>query len=819
MADLDSTGYTFTSSPTKQDTEKFEYTSFEYAADNPGYIAPGDYNAFVGTYWAVNGDTNFPAASEDNGKLVLKTTPENIIMPSFPYTAYGGYIDLSYPIYANQEQFTTIRTGYNTIYAQTSLGSKHSANLTSYVFDSTGDHVILLTCAGSKSVGYQYIRPTFYYSSSTKYFDKTMNKIVKVKLSTPYDLSTLKTSEVVQEYDFYKQAGWELTSSDNYRMRVSPDGRNLFLFPGDVYLPPGFPWSLNSAYIFSPGNFSISGSIIRMSMDSPFDITTLKWAQYSRNVPPITYNNSTSRYSRFYHYDIYTSCLHGYYFSPQTSADQTDSTGSYVAGEMYDYGKFPTDFQFSSDGRKVFILPPVMTEIYQYDLANPYDFTNEAGMTLKCKLNIPKTFFAAFDFMPSFDFNSDGTELYLCSAFNAADPNTPETHIMGGRLGQRGNYILKYNLSVPWELNSAVLTCYFDYQNLISADCLSAGYSATANANHMVTYVDATDDLYISSNPGSTSFAGAASFESRSLKDRIFKIKQINAGNGFVNYPKKTYMCYANVQNTSVTISPSTLSDFGPHVYEQGQAYSFYIQGQLNTMPISGGNTCIKVTGFDSSDDVTVMIKNIWWGPWDRPANANTIIISTENDITLNTKWTTYKLTRAYTTSAQIAAGRWANTTFLKTNGKNVTLVEDAKTTVTNRAIWKPNRKIDFSPNVAPPFTVTINPNILPTGNIYVQANSWFFFTCPFVFNNAFGYVRPDYYYSLGYNPTRYSGTIPLLSTFSPAAVGANTAMSVTQYLDIMGNSRYTKANTKVTFYFADSANTIATANIWVGFY
>ena len=36
MAELDATGFTFTSVPTKQETEIFEYVAFDYIKNNPG---------------------------------------------------------------------------------------------------------------------------------------------------------------------------------------------------------------------------------------------------------------------------------------------------------------------------------------------------------------------------------------------------------------------------------------------------------------------------------------------------------------------------------------------------------------------------------------------------------------------------------------------------------------------------------------------------------------------------------------------------------------------------------------------------------------
>lgn len=60
MAELDASGYTFTSQPTKEETEIFEYFGFDYTENNPGYVS-STFNAYIGIYWADNGDTNNPS--------------------------------------------------------------------------------------------------------------------------------------------------------------------------------------------------------------------------------------------------------------------------------------------------------------------------------------------------------------------------------------------------------------------------------------------------------------------------------------------------------------------------------------------------------------------------------------------------------------------------------------------------------------------------------------------------------------------------------------------------------------------------------------
>lgn len=56
MAELDATGFTFTSVPTKAETERFEYVEFDYIADNPGTVN-NVFVAAIGVYYNNDGDT------------------------------------------------------------------------------------------------------------------------------------------------------------------------------------------------------------------------------------------------------------------------------------------------------------------------------------------------------------------------------------------------------------------------------------------------------------------------------------------------------------------------------------------------------------------------------------------------------------------------------------------------------------------------------------------------------------------------------------------------------------------------------------------
>jgi hypothetical protein len=55
MAQLDSSGYTFTSQPTKKETERFEYAAFGYFDQNPGIVG-NTYKSYIGIYYDDAGD-------------------------------------------------------------------------------------------------------------------------------------------------------------------------------------------------------------------------------------------------------------------------------------------------------------------------------------------------------------------------------------------------------------------------------------------------------------------------------------------------------------------------------------------------------------------------------------------------------------------------------------------------------------------------------------------------------------------------------------------------------------------------------------------
>ncbi len=55
MAELDASGLTFTSQPTKAETERFEYVAFEYFDKNPGLVGDA-FKSYIGIYYNDDGD-------------------------------------------------------------------------------------------------------------------------------------------------------------------------------------------------------------------------------------------------------------------------------------------------------------------------------------------------------------------------------------------------------------------------------------------------------------------------------------------------------------------------------------------------------------------------------------------------------------------------------------------------------------------------------------------------------------------------------------------------------------------------------------------
>lgn len=55
MAELDASGLTFTSQPTKAETERFEYIAFDYIEKNPGIVG-NSFQSYIGIYYNDNGD-------------------------------------------------------------------------------------------------------------------------------------------------------------------------------------------------------------------------------------------------------------------------------------------------------------------------------------------------------------------------------------------------------------------------------------------------------------------------------------------------------------------------------------------------------------------------------------------------------------------------------------------------------------------------------------------------------------------------------------------------------------------------------------------
>lgn len=55
MAELDASGFTFTSQPTRAETERFEYVAFDYIEKNPGIVGNA-FKSFIGVYFSDLGE-------------------------------------------------------------------------------------------------------------------------------------------------------------------------------------------------------------------------------------------------------------------------------------------------------------------------------------------------------------------------------------------------------------------------------------------------------------------------------------------------------------------------------------------------------------------------------------------------------------------------------------------------------------------------------------------------------------------------------------------------------------------------------------------
>jgi hypothetical protein len=254
MAELDSSGYTFTSQPTKEETEKFEYVGFDYFGENPGYVG-GEFTSYTGIYFADDGATNNTALPEP-GTLVLEPTPEDIIIPfnpvgppvyKRPNYSFGGtfIIDNGYPEY-------TYRLSSNSIvFGTTTDGTFANSGNTLITYESDPDNTPFR--------GLVNFAPYVYTPS---------RKFKKYSLTSPYNLNTLQPFE--QEYATATQQ-WEIdgNGTQNNLVRIKPDGTKIYLYGNGLS-------TKNTAN--TNGVFSFSAlSIHEMDLLTPFDLNTIKY--------------------------------------------------------------------------------------------------------------------------------------------------------------------------------------------------------------------------------------------------------------------------------------------------------------------------------------------------------------------------------------------------------------------------------------------------------------------------------------------------------------------------------------------------------------
>jgi hypothetical protein len=79
MAQLDSTGLTFTSQPTKVETEVFEYAAFDYFDNNPAIVG-NTYQSLIGVYYDDFGNKTDDYSQYDYLYMLLNYVQDNYVV-------------------------------------------------------------------------------------------------------------------------------------------------------------------------------------------------------------------------------------------------------------------------------------------------------------------------------------------------------------------------------------------------------------------------------------------------------------------------------------------------------------------------------------------------------------------------------------------------------------------------------------------------------------------------------------------------------------------------------------------------------------------
>ena len=297
------------------------------------------------------------------------------------------------------------------------------------------------------------------------YYTEYTNDVVReIELSTAWDLSTATDS--VRSFDVSTQDtfpyGIALGNSDSniFVMGNSNDTvfkYNLSLF-GDEYLTP---WSLSGPTFAHKSPTFTSQESTPYGFDFKSDGTKL-YVIGATQADIFQYSLSTP-------FDVSTATY-----------DSVATTGLVAAG---------WDLVFKSDGSKVFVIDGARY-IEEYTLGTAWDLS-----TISSMVNQLDTYadFGNTNYQYGFTVKPDGTRLYVVSAgsspyiqqynlSSAWDLSTASANVSIGSVAQRGigfiedgsvmftgetgNILRKWNLSTPWEVDSAVSAQTYDLDNL-----------------------------------------------------------------------------------------------------------------------------------------------------------------------------------------------------------------------------------------------------------------------------------------------------------------------------------------------------------------
>ena len=206
---------------------------------------------------------------------------------------------------------------------------------------------------------------------------------------------------------------------------------NSFNFSAEDNFPVGVAFNNDGSKLFMVG--TTTDNVYEYSLVTPFDLTSgslvnqLNISFEENGVTSMAFNPSGSslfilgttnddliQYTLLEPFDLSTASFSGIRLS--VGAQETS----------------PSDFVFSSDGMKVFVIGATTDAVFEYDLQSPFDL--DGGLFSGNSLAV-----SAFTAAPtSINFNTDGTTMYL--------------------MGTTSDRIFTFNFSQPFDLTTATAT-------------------------------------------------------------------------------------------------------------------------------------------------------------------------------------------------------------------------------------------------------------------------------------------------------------------------------------------------------------------------